>query len=98
LPARLPAVAGLSLMPLKWLRFGASYRGEVALGLKLDILANVNIAGAITGDTLISLRAVNFYTPHKVSLGAAAELGALTLHAQVDWLGWSWFTGAVPDL
>src|SRR5581483_10235818 len=58
LPTRLAPVVGVELMPLPWLRFGASYRGEVDLGLKLDILANVNIAGAITGDTLISLRAV----------------------------------------
>lgn len=99
LPIRAAPVVGLSILPRPWLRFGASYRGELDLNLKLDIVAHVDIAGVITGDTLISLRAINFYTPHKVALGVAADLrNDLTLSAEVDWLGWSHFHGALPDL
>jgi long-chain fatty acid transport protein len=84
---------------VRWLRLGAAWRGEVDLGLKLDILANVNIASVITGDTYITLRAINFYTPHKVSLGAAVDVWrGLTLSGEVDWLRWSGFTSALPDL
>src|SRR5262249_49582571 len=69
LPTRAAPVVGLILSPTRWLRLGASYRGEIDLGIKLDILAHVDLAGTITGDALITLRAINFYTPHKVSLG-----------------------------
>ena len=99
LPTRAAPVLGIAAEPVRGLKLGAAWRGEIDLGLKLDILANVDIAGAITGDTLISLRAVNFFTPHKVSFGAAAELGrGLTVHGEFDWLGWSRFNGALPDL
>jgi long-chain fatty acid transport protein len=99
LPIRAAPVVGLTVLPRPWLRFGASYRGEIDLNLKLDIVAHVDIAGVITGDTLISLRALNFYTPHKVALGVAADLRPdLTLSAELDWLGWSHFHGAIPDL
>src|SRR5262249_23655773 len=92
-------VLGVTVTPLPWLRCGLAWRGEIDLGLKLDVLANVNVAGAITGDALISLRAINFFTPHKVALGVAASpLPGGPLHAEVDWLGWSHFTGALPDL
>ena len=99
LPTRAAPVAGIWISPKKWLRFGASYRGSIDLGLRLDILTNVDIAGVITGDALISLRAINLYTPHKVALGAAVDLSPdLTISAEVDWVGWSYFKGAVPDL
>jgi long-subunit fatty acid transport protein len=92
-------VVGFTVLPRPWLRLGAAYRGAIDLGLKLDILANVDLAGAITGDTLITLRAVNFYTPHKVALGAAVEVRPeLTLTAELDWVNWGAFGGAVPDL
>jgi long-subunit fatty acid transport protein len=39
------------------------------------------------------------YTPHKVALGAAIDLSPdLTVSAEVDWVGWSYFQGAVPQL
>ena len=99
LPIRAAPVLGLMIVPHRAVRMGLAWRGELDLGLSLDILANVNIAGAITGDTLIALRALNFYTPHKVSLGLAADLTRdLTITAELDWLGWSHFTGALPDL
>jgi adenylate cyclase len=99
LPTRAAPVAGIWLQPMRWLRFGAAYRGEVDLGVKLDILTNVDIAGVITGDALISLRALNLYTPHKVALGAAIDVSNdVTVSAEVDWVGWSYFKGAVPDL
>src|SRR5262249_55416748 len=66
--------------------------------LSLDILAHVDLPGAISGDTLISLIALNFYTPHTVTGAVAVDLGALTLTAQLDWLKWSSFDQALPSL
>jgi long-subunit fatty acid transport protein len=98
LPIRAAPVVGLTIMPRRWLRVAAVYRGELDLKLSLDILAHVNLPGAISGDTLISLVALNFYTPHSVSGAVAVDLGALTLTAQLDWLKWSSFGDALPKL
>jgi hypothetical protein len=98
LPIRAAPVVGVTIMPKPWLRVAAAYRGELDLKLSLDILAHVDLPGAISGDTLISLVALNFYTPHTVTGAVAVDLGALTLTAQLDWLKWSSFTSALPAL
>ncbi len=98
LPVRAAPVVGVTVLPRPWLRLSAVYRGELDLGLSLAILAHVDLPGAISGDTLISLAAVNFYTPHTVSAAAAVDVGALTLTAELDWLKWSDFLRALPDL
>jgi hypothetical protein len=98
LPIRAAPVVGVTVMPRRWLRVSAVYRGELDLKLSLDIVTHVNLPGAISGDTLISLVALNFYTPHSVSGAVAVDLGALTLTAQLDWLKWSSFGAALPKL
>jgi long-subunit fatty acid transport protein len=98
LPIRAAPVVGLTIMPRRWLRIAAVYRGELDLKLSLDILAHVNLPGAISGDTLISLVALNFYSPHTISGAVAVDLGALTLTAQLDWLKWSSFGDALAKL
>jgi long-chain fatty acid transport protein len=98
LPVRAAPVVGVVVMPKPWLRFGVAYRGELDLKLSLDILAHVDLPGGISGDTVIAIGALNFYTPHTVTGAAAADLGALTLTAQLDWLKWSSFDRALPDL
>lgn len=98
LPVRAAPVLGVTILPKPWLRVSAAYRGELDLKLSLDILAHVDLPGAISGDTLISLVALNFYSPHTVTGAVAVDLGALTLTAQLDWLKWSSFTAALPTL
>jgi long-subunit fatty acid transport protein len=98
LPTRVAPIAGVMVRPHRRLMLGAAYRGEIDLRLSLDILANVDIAGAITGDTLISLRAINFFTPQRVSLGGSIDLGqGVTLFGELDWVNWSAYH-ALPDL
>ncbi len=98
LPIRAAPVVGLTVTPRPWLRIAAAYRGELDLKLSLDILAHVDLPGAISGDTAISLVALNFYSPHTVTGAVAVDLGALTLTAQLDWLKWSDFGRALPSL
>jgi len=99
LPLRATPLVGVLVLPAPWLRLGATYRGALDLRLSLDVLARIDIAGAITGDALIALRAADFYSPHEVTLAAAIEpLPWLTIAAEVRWLGWHLFDGGVPDL
>ncbi|MCU1280642.1 MAG: hypothetical protein JWM53_4188, partial [bacterium] len=98
LPIRAAPVVGVTFLPRPWLRLAGAYRGELDLKLALDILAHVDLPGAINGDTLISLVALNFYTPHTLTGAVAVDLGALTVTAELDWLKWSDFDRALPDL
>jgi hypothetical protein len=98
LPIRAAPVVGIAVMPRPWLRIAAAYRGELDLKLALDILAHVDLPGAISGDTIISLAALNFYTPHELTGAVALDLGALTVTAELDWLKWSSFDRALPTL
>ncbi len=99
LPIRAAPVAGILVEPRPGLRAGLAWQGAIDLALKLDILAHVNIAGAVTGDTLISLRAFNFFTPERVTLGLAWDAHpSLTLSADLAWVHYSDFHGGVPDL
>src|SRR6185503_5432881 len=95
---RAAPVVGVTVMPRPWLRFAVTYRGELDLKLSLDILAHVDLPGAISGDTLISLIALNFYTPHTVTGAVGVDFGALTLTAQLDRLKWSRFDKSLPSL
>lgn len=99
LPLKLAPLAGLLVKPLPWLRFGAFYRGEIDLGVALDILANVDVAGIVTGDAIITLRAVNYYTPHRLEFGVSVDPHkSLTLAAGVAYEAWSRYSGGVPDV
>jgi hypothetical protein len=99
LPLRAAAILGVLISPRPWLRFGATWRGPLDLGLSLDVLTRVDVAGAITGDALISLRAVDLYTPHTVTFGAAVDIGKhVTATAQVEWQAWSRFEQTLPRL
>jgi long-subunit fatty acid transport protein len=71
-------------------RAGLTYRGKLALDLALDILADVQIAGVVTGDVLVSLRASNYFTPARVGGGVAVDvLENLTVAADVTFNRWS---------
>jgi len=99
LPIKIAPLAGLLVKPLPWLRFGVFYRGAIDLGVALDIVANVDVAGIVTGDAIITLRAVNYYTPHRVEVGVSVDPHPrFTLAAGVAYEMWSLYTGGVPDV
>ncbi len=99
LPLRVAPLAGILIKPVPWLRIGASYRGELDLGVRLDILANVDVAGIVTGDAIITLRALNYFTPHRVEVGVSVDPHPnLTLAAGVAYEMWSRFSAGVPDV
>jgi long-subunit fatty acid transport protein len=71
------------------------YRGELALDLLLDILANVEVAGVVTGDVLVSIRATNYFTPARLSGGLAVDVTPdLTVEADLIWNQWSHYPAA----
>jgi long-chain fatty acid transport protein len=99
LPLRFAPHVGALYTPHERLRVGATYRGELGLDLALDILANVDVANVVTGDALVSVRAANYFTPRRVSVGVALEpLAELTLSAEAQWQDYSSHPGAVTDL
>jgi hypothetical protein len=90
LPVRVAPLVGMWVQPHPRVRAGLTYRGKLALDLALDILANVQIAGVVTGDVLVSLRASNYFTPARVGGGIAVDiLPDLTLAADLTFNRWS---------
>jgi long-chain fatty acid transport protein len=99
LPTRVAPLVGVSATPHRRVRLGLAYRGELDLRLSLDILANVDVAGVVTGDALIALRAQNFFTPAKLAGGVRVLVrDDLALAADLVWFRWSAMTGGTPDL
>src|SRR5262249_34704401 len=97
LPSRAAPLFGVLYEPLPGLRVGASFRDEVDLRLRLDIVAHVEVHGG--GETIISIRALNFYTPRKLSFGVAWDpTEHTTLAVDASYYNWSGFSGGVPDL
>lgn len=99
LPTRITPLLGVLVKPHPRVRIGASYRGALDLSLKLAILADVDVAGVVSGDVLIDVRALNYYTPRRVTGGVAVDVTEeLTLTADLSWLEWSAFDAGVPDV
>ncbi len=99
MPTAATPLVGIMISPTPRVRLAAAYRGELDLGLELDILANVDVAGVVTGDAIISLRAINYFTPHRVNAGIAVDVTEeLTLTGEIGWQNWAAFEGGVPDL
>jgi long-chain fatty acid transport protein len=99
LPTRITPIAGLMVTPTPRLKLGFTYRGDINLRLSFDVLANVDVAGVVTGDAVITLLATNFFTPKKLAFGGQLQVrDDLKLLADVVWFRWSEMWGGNPDL
>lgn len=92
LPPRFAPLVGLWLRPHPRVRGAVTYRGQLALDLALDILANVEVAGVVTGDALVAVRASTYFQPARVTGGLAIDVAdGLTVDADLTWARWSAF-------
>jgi len=99
LPLRTAAVAGILITPTDRVRLGLGYRGQLSLDIALDILANVDVAGVVTGDALVTARAMSYFTPRRVVGGAEVDVTPnLSVSGQVTWSQWSALSTAVADI
>lgn len=97
LPPRVAPLVGLWLRPHPNVSAGLTYRGSLSLDLALDILANVEVAGVVTGDALVALRASDYFTPARLTGAVAVDVGAATVAAELTWSRWSAYPRP-PDL
>ena len=59
----------------------------------------MQVAGVVTGDALVSIRAANYFTPARAQAGVAIDVADdLTLSADLAWQRWSAFGSGLPDL
>ncbi len=86
LGTRVSPVFGLHVSPTRWLRFGATYRGEMKLVYQIP--ARVDLQGI--GTLGFTVSGVAHYTPHTVTVGAAIDATPnLTFSAEGEWQNWS---------
>jgi hypothetical protein len=99
LPTRTAPLVGVWWRPSPAFEVAGTFRGELSLDLALDIRANVQVPGVVTGDAIVSLRSVNYYTPMKVAVaGAWHPRDDLTVTGDIAWERWSALGSGVPDL
>mgnify|MGYP001568713334 CR=1 FL=1 len=99
LPIRAAPLLGVMIGPDHRIRGGLTWRGELGLDLALDILANIDVAGVVTGDALVAVRAANYFTPARLTGGIAADVTPdVTLAGDVVWSRWSRFGSGLADL
>lgn len=90
LPPRFAPLVGLWLRPHPRVRGALTFRGELALDLALDILANVEVAGVVTGDALVALRASTYFQPARATAAIAIDVvPAVTVDVELTWSQWS---------
>ncbi len=100
LPTRAAPTFGVLLEPFEGLRLGGRYRGEISLDVYLDVVAGVEVPGTpITGDTIISIRGVDYFTPQQATGGIAWDPGEdWTLATDVVWADWSAMPSVAGDV
>jgi long-subunit fatty acid transport protein len=99
LPTKVAPFLGLLARVGEQLNVGLSYRGELDLRLALDILAKVDVAGVVSGDAAITLRAINFYTPAKLAAGARLLVTeSLAVNLDLVYFRWSALNASTPEL
>ncbi len=86
---RAAPVMGLLVHPVRWLTVAAGWTGELALDMDMHVQADLDAPG-IEGDTWISIRGTNDYTPHCVWASLAFfPHPLLDLYVQGSWVLWS---------
>lgn len=99
MPTRVAPIVGLMWTPHPKVQLGATFRGELALELAIDNVANVDIPNVATGAAVIKLRAMTDYTPMKTTVGAAVHVTEDVLVAgELAWERWSTLGSAIANL
>ncbi|HEY4240066.1 MAG TPA: hypothetical protein VGM88_09635 [Kofleriaceae bacterium] len=99
LPLRAAPLASVRWRPARWLTVVGAFRGQLSLDLAFDIRANVNVPGVVTGDAIVSLRSVSYFTPLRATLGVAVQPREdLVITGEVSYERWSALGSGAPDL
>lgn len=86
LGTRVSPVFGLHVSPLKWLRFGATFKWEMKL--VYEIPAKVDLA--TVGTLSFAVTGVAHYTPHTLNFGVAVDATEnFTITLDGEWQNWS---------
>ncbi|MBU1221532.1 outer membrane protein transport protein [Myxococcota bacterium] len=81
---------------LKPLRFALFFRDQYSFRLKMNILADVDVAGIVTGDAIIALKMYDHFSPRKISASASWDFGKnFTAYASLEWMQWSKFQAGI---
>jgi hypothetical protein len=86
---RTAPVIGISVQPMRYFTIAAGWAGELSLDLALDVAADLSAPG-VEGDTMISIRGTNDYTPHTIWAALSVHpIEQLDIDVQGSWVMWS---------
>lgn len=86
LTTRIAPTFGVSVTPMKTLRFGATYRYEIMLPVTIPAIVDLEGIGTLN----LQVAAISHYAPHQVSFGAAWDItDQLTVTLDGEYQHWS---------
>jgi Outer membrane protein transport protein (OMPP1/FadL/TodX) len=93
-------IDGAGLSPsLHGFKLALFYREPYYFKLKMNILADVDVAGIVKGDAIIALKMFDHFSPRKISMGLMwKKKDKIALFAGIDWLQWSQFNAGISSL
>ncbi len=97
IPYRIIPFGGLIITPkhlpfLRKCKLGFFYREPYHFNLNMNVMADVDVAGIVTGDTIIALRMHDHFSPRKLRAGIAFNFFEKhNLFFDLSWEQWSQF-------
>jgi hypothetical protein len=97
IPYRIVPFGGLIITPehvplLRKCKLGFFYREPYHFNLNMNVMADVDVAGIVTGDTIIALRMHDHFSPRKIRAGIAFYFFEKhNLFFDLSWEQWSQF-------
>ncbi|MBN2724192.1 MAG: outer membrane protein transport protein [Deltaproteobacteria bacterium] len=81
---------------LKGLKFGLFFREEYSFKLRMNILADVDVAGIVTGDAIIALKMFDHFSPRKISAALSYDFTReFSVYTSLDYYQWSSFDAGI---
>jgi long-chain fatty acid transport protein len=81
---------GLIYWPFEWLSFGVTYRGEMSVGSKINVV--IDLTGNGQSAFPLDLESVSFFQPQQVQGGFAIDpIDSLTISFDLTWKNWGAF-------
>lgn len=100
LPSKMAPQFGVIIKPIEALTIGFAHKESIGIDLSLDLVANINIGGIVSGDTTIKVdNTSTYYSPRRSTASLTYQIiDTLLLTGDVTWSDWSSYPGGITEI